>query len=353
LANSIQNGQPWLDTKGDRIQAHAGALYYENDTFYWYGENKEYTKGKGKIWTWGIRCYSSKDLYNWEDLGLIIEPDLKNKKSPLHPHRRIDRPHILFCAATGKYVCWLKENGSNAKFHILTADALLGPYTLVRQDVQLMGMVAGDFDMTVDPETGKGYILFCQEWEGVLCMTLTEDYLDVTGEKSICYEGLHPPFCREGITCFHRNDHHYLLTSGMIGYIPNPSQVATFDSWHGPMTEQGNPHVNDDSCASFNSQISQVFKHPHKKDLYIALADRWVPDFVMTRERYDWISTTIASHYDKKYKASLFDFLKLLKTPMMGSANTSLSQYIWLPIRFEGDRLLIDWKEEWQIEDYE
>lgn len=76
-----------MDTEGNRIQAHGGALYYENGTYYWYGENKK-TDGKSRIWTWGIRCYSSEDLYNWKDEGLIIQPELDDKTSHLHPNHR-------------------------------------------------------------------------------------------------------------------------------------------------------------------------------------------------------------------------------------------------------------------------
>ena len=48
---------------------------YIDGTYYWYGENKEKTTGKDEIWHWGVRCYTSKDLYNWEDRGLIIPPE--------------------------------------------------------------------------------------------------------------------------------------------------------------------------------------------------------------------------------------------------------------------------------------
>lgn len=115
MVNSIKSGQPWFDDKGSRIQAHAGALYYENDILYWYGENKEPTDGKSKIWT----------------SGLIIKPAITNKRAILHPSRRNDRPHILFNEKTGKYVCWLKECCKRQRFHILTADNLLGPYQIV------------------------------------------------------------------------------------------------------------------------------------------------------------------------------------------------------------------------------
>ena len=66
VQDAIYPGQPWMDTKGEHIQAHGGAVYYEDCVYYWYGENKEHTDGKNGIWTWGLKVYSSKDLYNWE-----------------------------------------------------------------------------------------------------------------------------------------------------------------------------------------------------------------------------------------------------------------------------------------------
>ena len=68
-------GQVWLDTEGKRIQAHGGFVMYLDGTYYWYGENKEKTDGVNGIWHWGVRCYASTDLYNWEDKGVIIPPE--------------------------------------------------------------------------------------------------------------------------------------------------------------------------------------------------------------------------------------------------------------------------------------
>ena len=66
--NSIRPGQVWLDTEGKRIQAHGGSVMYLDGAYYWYGENKEFTEANNGIWHWGVRCYKSTDLYNWEDL---------------------------------------------------------------------------------------------------------------------------------------------------------------------------------------------------------------------------------------------------------------------------------------------
>ena len=80
-------------------------FYSEKDgVYYWFGENKEKTVGgpRNKVWHWGVRCYSSKDLYNWEDKGLIIPPQPDDLQSPLHPTYCMDRPHILYCEKTSE-----------------------------------------------------------------------------------------------------------------------------------------------------------------------------------------------------------------------------------------------------------
>ena len=142
--DAIYPGQVWLDTKGQRIQAHGGSVLYENGFYYWYGEDKTYTRKKGKLWTWSVRCYRSADLMNWEDLGHIIEAEPRDKKSLFHPDRRLDRPHILKNEATGQYVLWLKYS-DKSHFAVLTAESLLGPYTLVEPFLQPYGRKAGDF----------------------------------------------------------------------------------------------------------------------------------------------------------------------------------------------------------------
>lgn len=100
MYTSIRPGQVWLDTEGKRIQAHGGSIFYENGKYYWYGENKEKTDGKNGVWHWGVRMYESQDLYNWKDLGLIIPPEPDKPDSPLHPTACMDRPHIIYNAAT-------------------------------------------------------------------------------------------------------------------------------------------------------------------------------------------------------------------------------------------------------------
>lgn len=346
---SIRPGRVWLDTKGCRIQAHGANVFYENDTFYWYGESKEFTTAENDIWTWGVRCYSSRDLYNWTDEGLIIPPDESDPSSILHPSRKLDRPHIIKNERTGKYVCWLKYCDTN-HFAILTADRLLGPYTIQVDFLKPFGRESGDFDLAADKATGKAYLYFEADHTDVLAVELTEDYLDVTDHSTVIYEGLRPPYMREGVTHFERNGKHYIVTSGMTGYMPNPSEVAVGDDWMGPFIVQGNPHTDDDSKASFNSQISGIFKHPGKDDLYIAIADRWVPGYPVTGELYDRLTRVVSKHFDPSIQVEPEDVQALMASPMVASSDTSVADYVWLPFRFEGERAYLDWREEWKAE---
>ena len=348
--DAIYPGQCWLDTDGKRIQAHGASIFYEDGVFYWYGENKEYTDGKSGIWTWGIRCYSSKDLYNWTNEGFLVEPDPRDKKAFNHPSRKMDRPHIIKNKKDGTYILWLKYCDNNS-FAILKATKFKGPYELVKAEYKPYEMDCGDFDLAVDENDGTAWIYMECDHKMLVSARLFEDYCSVEGAYRVQYAGLNPPFTREGTTHFVRGGKHYLLTSGMTGYVPNPSQVAQADDFNGPFTILGDPHVDDESCASFNSQISSVLHYPDS-DLYIAIADRWVPDFKVTKDIYERLARTIGSNYDKSLKSSLKDLMWLRKTPVVGNNATMKADYVWLPITFEDGKPVIRWHDSWKIEDY-
>lgn len=346
---AIYPGKVWLDTNGNRIQAHGGSIMYIDGVYYWYGENKEKTDGVNGIWHWGVKCYSSTDLYNWEDRGIIIPPEPGDPTSSLHPESCMDRPHIIYNKKTKKYVCWMKimnkDSFQTQTETVMVANHILGPYTKVKEGLQPLGMNAGDFDLAV-AEDGKAYYYFERVHSETICADLTEDYTDVTGYYSTHFPRKHPPYVREATAHFKRKGKHYLITSGTTGYLPNPSEVAVADTWHGPYKVLGNPHVGDESQTSFHSQISCIFKVEGKKDLYIACADRWLSQN-MDKEYpiYEEMFNSIYSEEEKE-----FDFSRMGEEPVQ---NTSIADYVWLPLRFDGDMVYIDWKDEWRIEDYE
>jgi len=348
MYNAIRPGQIWLDTNGNRIQAHGGSVLFLDGIYYWYGENKEKTDPAKGIWHWGVRCYASTDLYNWEDKGLIIPPEPNDETSSLHPSAFMDRPHIIYNKRTGKFVCWLKimNKDSTQSETVLTSDSILGPYVKVRENLRPLGMSAGDFDLAV-ADDGKAYYYFERVHSETICADLTDDYTNVTGYYSTHFPHKYPPYVREATAHFWRNGIHYLLTSGTTGYLPNPSEVAIADTWHGPYRVLGDPHPGDISGTSFHSQISSVFKVQGKKDLYIACADRWLPNEMhLDYKEY-------AAMFEKRFSSGLSPEELAHWNSYMSSENTAIADYVWLPFRFDGEMAYIDWLDEWRIEDFE
>lgn len=80
-------------------------------------------------------------------------------------------------------------------------------------------------------------------------------------------------------------------------------------------------------------------------------ADRWLPELIDLR--YDDYKKVfeLMFHPDEKEREKL----KTMDLGQMRDANrnTSIADYVWLPLKFEGDMVYIDWCDEWRIEDYE
>mgnify|MGYP002619992291 CR=1 FL=1 len=344
---SIRPGKEWLDTSGVPIQAHGAGMIFDGGTWHWYGENKERTTGKSHIWTWGIRSYSSKDLYNWDDEGLIIPPETRDKKSSLHPSMPVDRPHIMRNPRTGGYVCWLKLSGKQGYFVVLESERLSGPYRIVHDHVKPYGCDAGDFDVWQDAD-GNGFIMSEHDHAGVIAAELSADLLSVRESHREMFTGLKPPLTREGITHFGHAGKHYLLTSGMTGYIPNPSEVAVAEDPLGPYEVIGNPFDGDENGPSFNSQVSCVVPSPGSNDSFLVMADRWVPGYRVDAKRYQSIYRVVSRYSgNRESKPNLHDYLTVAGAPFLGSANTSIARYVWLPMEFDGDAPRIRWRDEW------
>ena len=179
----------------------------------------------------------------------------------------------------------------------------------------------------------------------LICADLTDDYTDVTGYYSTHFPRTNPPFVREAPAYFRRRRLHYLFTSGTTGYFPNQSEVACALSYHGPWKLLGDPHPGDMEHTSYRSQITSVFKHPCKKDLYIALADRWLTDLPE-------VLPDIGAAFEEGFRSDGANRSKLRALVRLTSQNTSLADYVWLPVRFDGEMAYLDWRDEWRIEDY-
>ena len=338
-------GQPWLDTNGNRIQAHAGYMLIENGTYYWYGENKEKSNTEYEVWHWGVRLYSSQDLYNWKDEGIILEPELEDKTSPIHFKSKMDRPHILFNKKTGLYVMWLKIIAADSQGYAIIAvsENLKGPFRLVRTDYQPNGCEFGDFELVQDEE--RAYVIYERPHSELVVTPLTEDYLGVEEDNHKSYFcNTKPPFTREAPATFFYKGKIYMITSGTTSKFPNPSESAVADAFMGDWQVIGDPHIGETKNTSFDSQISCIFKHPQKENLFIAMADRWLVDLP---EDMPDMRKVFEGMFDKTKPQIPCDFGKLTRK------DTSIADYVWLPIRFEDGVPTIRWYDQWRWEDFE
>jgi hypothetical protein len=241
-------------------------------------------------------------------------------------------------------------------FAVLTADTILGPYTIVNPSVNPCGLDVGDFDLAFDDATAKAYVISQKPHTSMYIAELNSQYTDAV---RICSEFFHhdgPPYSREAPAHFIYHGKHYMFTSGTTGYFSNPSEIAVSSQWNGEWTVLGNPHRNDPTMSSFNSQITSVFKVHGKKDLYIAAADRWRPELPQLYGE-KWKSGEAVSEIQRKFE-DIFkpgsSFVLTEDDAKDMRINSSISNYVWLPVHFDvNDTPYLEWMDSWKIEDYE
>ncbi len=93
-AQNLANGQPWYDVDGNLINAHGAGILFHNKTYYWFGE----FKGEGKTGNLafdGVSCYTSKDLLNWKNEGIVLKV-VNDSSSMLQLGCIIERPKVIY-----------------------------------------------------------------------------------------------------------------------------------------------------------------------------------------------------------------------------------------------------------------
>ncbi len=347
---SFTPGELWYDNNQVHINAHSAGILYDNGIYYWFGEHK--IEGEaGNLAQVGVHCYSSKDLYNWTDEGIALAVMPEGSGSDIEKGCILERPKVIRNAKTGKYVMWFHLETKNmgykaARSGVAVSDQVTGPYqflhserpdaghwpinvepvhqsgiipsagqdygggglpahpdtlNLVGRDYE-GGQMARDMTLFVDDD-GTAYHIFASEENSTLHISrLSDDYLTHAGE----YGRFFVNRFMEAPALFKRNGKYYLIASGCTGWNPNAARSAVAESIFGPWTELGNPCRGDQSELTFNGQSTYVLQVNGKPDCYIFMADRWTPQ------------------------------------------NAIDGRYLWLPIRFEQDKPVIEWLPEWK-----
>ncbi len=335
---ALRMGMNWLDVDGKHINAHGGCVLYENGTYYWFGENYRPSPVKSN----GIVCYSSKDLYNWKLEGMAYkcpEVALRSDYQDMNYGRTLERPKVMFCPNTGKYVMWVHwENGSGyaaSRVAILYSDKITGPYTFLktmrpRGDEQPSG--SRDQTLMFDPDYNVGYHFGSAEENMTMHGTLlTDNFLDLSNN----WERMFIKKQYEAPAIFKYHNKFIAITSGCTGWDPNPahssSSMLPLSGWE----DLGNPCVDNEKSTTYHSQSNYIFKLPNKYDAYIYMGDRWkggdyFNDANVGESWHIWLPVDMRAGYPiirfyQEWDLSLFDKInRYRRTEKFENGNTYL-----------------------------
>ncbi|TKG94307.1 hypothetical protein EYV94_13570 [Puteibacter caeruleilacunae] len=313
-SKQIISGKHWLDSKGERINAHGGCVILYNDIYYWYGEHKVKGLSEKQHADGGIHCYASNNLVDWHDQGMVLNLTKEDTLSDLAFDCNQDRPKVVFNKQTRKFVLFFKlyirKQGTKVAFiGVATSDSPSGPFNYTHKFLGGgMPNGTGDFAMFQD-DNGDLYHLSVRKPDKAFVIgKMRDDYLLPEGKYQIC-EGITKH--TEAPAIFKKDGVYHMLASGSTGWAPNAARYFTSKSISGPWKYNGNPceGVNPYNQLgpekTFGGQSTFIIPYRGEKDHFIAFFD-------INKPKHP------------------FDNL-----------------YIWLPIQFDKNTMKIRWINEW------
>lgn len=321
-ARQFVPGEIWRDTEGNPVNAHGGGVLFHDGVYYWYGENKSgrtFLPDSNKSWggtrvdVTGVSCYSSTNLYDWKNEGLVLKPVPTDPTHDLYPSKVVERPKVIFNGTTKQFVMWMHIDSANyaaARAGVAVSAGPTGPFKYLgsfrpnagvwpenataedkvpgksnrlARDFE-KGQMARDMALFVDDD-GRAYHFYSSEENPTLHVSLlTPDYLRPAGRYRRIFVGR----SMEAPAVFKRNGKYYLIASGCTAWDPNPARSAVADSPWGPWQELGNPCVGQDADTTFRSQSTFVLPVPGSEPAFIFMADRW-NQWDLADSRYVWL----------------------------------------------------------------
>lgn len=276
----IRPGEPWLDTRGARIQAHGGGITEWKGVYYWFGEDRTPSNNPENRY---VACYSSRDLAHWKFRGRVLalaDPE------HLGPRWVLERPKVFVNSTTREFVMYAHLDDAHYKFArvmVAVSNRITGPYTYVKS-YRPLGEESRDIGQFVDDD-GSAYLIFeSRPTHGFFIARLTGDYMSV--EKT-CFI----PAPLEGGALAHYGGLYYVVGSNMTGWRPNPNVFATAPALAGPWTEFRNLAPAD--VNNYDSQSTMLLKIAGSKaTTVIFMADQWRPHQLWD-SRYLWMPLDI------------------------------------------------------------
>ena len=257
----IRNGQQWYDTQGRPVQAHGGNFLIQDGTVYMVGEDRTHS------WHPDVNLYHSRDLQIWEYDGKIIENGVTTPE--LGTTRMIERPKLLYCPKTGRYVIWCHYEASDysaSEVGVFSSERITGPYRL-EWCGRPLGIKSRDCNVFVDDDGTAYFISTIDENQHLGLFRLSDDYIRPL-ECTVLMRGLK----REAPAIVRVDSLYYMLSSACTGWEPNQCMLSTSSS----LTHGWSPLVPVGDKIAYDTQASGVLtlKHGHRtRHLYVG--DRW------------------------------------------------------------------------------
>ncbi len=348
-SDSFVSYELFPDTAGEHINAHGAGVLEREGEYYLYGE----CKGRGNAR--GVSCYKSTDLYNWENMGMVLTT-VDTPGDDIERGCIIERPKVIYNAKTGKYVMWfhleLRGRGyAAARTAVAVSNSPVGPFEYVKSfrpnsgiwpmnypeeiykaysdcvknsgswmsdgDIGVFlardikpGQMARDMTLFVD-DNGKAYNIHASEENQTLHICeLTDDYLGFTGRYTRVLAGM----SNEAPAIGKYKGRYYLLSSGCTGWAPNAARSAVAPTIWGPWRYEGNPcdgvnpHNKLGPDKTWGGQSTYLLPVSGKSGCFVAMFDVWRP-----RDQKD-------------------------------------SRYLWLPAYINENKLVVVWQGDWSLD---
>jgi hypothetical protein len=277
----VSPGEPWLDDRGQRIQAHSVGMTLWEGVYYWFGEDRSQANDPDKRY---VACYSSRDLVHWKfrrQVLALADPE------HLGPNWVLERPKVFANPRTKKFVLYAHLDDADYKFArvaVAVSGRIDGEYHYLKS-FRPLNQESRDIGQFVDDD-GSAYLIFeSRPTGGFFIARLSDDYLSV--EQQICF--LRAPL--EGGAMVHYNGLYYAVGSHLSGWAPNPNVYATAPSLSGPWTEFKD--IAPQQTNTYGSQSSMLLKVVgSKKTAVIFMGDLWRPEQLWD-SRYFWMPLEI------------------------------------------------------------
>lgn len=253
---TIKNGALWNDQNGNPVQAHGAGFLQMGDRWYMVGEDRSYSNA-------GVNLYSSSDLTNWKFEKKIIPP------SAYSSSRFIERPKLLRCPKTGKFVVWCHYEGENyapSEAASFECDSVNGLYKL-HFGARPLNIKSRDCNVFVDNDGTAYFISTTNDNSDLGLFRLSDDYLEVASHTAI-FTGQG----REAPALVRIGNTYFMISSACSGWAPNRAKISYSTSLQGGWSSLSN--LRDE--ISYDTQAASILTvQGSKGTTYLYVGDRW------------------------------------------------------------------------------